>query len=248
VKVAHPLPKPYADDPHATRQIRYRVRLEGGDPAVVFVSGPSQQVHSIDPHTAEVTVYAIRPRESGGNPDARPDPPTDDDLRPNNLIQCDDARVVAMAQKGAAEDGAGASRDPWQTALRLESYVHRLIVKKDFSQAFATAAEVAEHPEGDCTEHAVLLAALCRAQKIPARVAIGLVYLAGRDVFAYHMWTAVYVDGRWTAIDATLAKGGIGAAHLELAHSNLQGASAYSAFLPVIQVAGRLSIDVEEAR
>jgi hypothetical protein len=248
VKVARPLPKPYADDPHATRQIRYRVCLEGGDPAAVFVAGPSQQVRSIDPHTAEVTVYAIRPGLGGGNAGARQDPPTDGDLAPNNLIQSDDAKVVALAQQAVAQEGANPQHDPWQTAVRLEGYVHRLIVKKDFSQAFATAAEVAEHPEGDCTEHAVLLAALCRAQKIPARVAIGLVYLAGQDTFAYHMWTEVYVDRRWTAIDATLARGGIGAAHLKLAHSNLQGASAYSAFLPVLKVAGRLSIDVEEAR
>jgi hypothetical protein len=241
VKVDRPLPERYAADPHATRQIRYRTRLEGGDPAAVFVAGDSQQVRAIDPHTAEITVYAIRPGQSGGNPEAREDRPSDDDLQPNNLIQSDDARVVAMAKEAAGEE-----HDPWQTALRLERYVHRLIKKKDFSQAFATAAEVAEHPEGDCTEHAVLLAALCRARKIPARVAIGLVYLAGQQCLAYHMWTEVYIDKRWIPIDATLAKGGIGAGHLKLAHTNLKGASAYSAFLPVIKVAGRLKIEVEE--
>jgi transglutaminase-like putative cysteine protease len=198
-------------------------------------------VRSIDAHTAEITVYAIRPGQHGGNPSAGEDRPTDDDLRHNNLIQSDDAKVVALAKEAAGEQ-----HDPWQTALRLERYVNRLITKKDFSQAFATAAEVAEHPEGDCTEHAVLLAALCRAEKIPARVAIGLVYMAGQHSLAYHMWTEVYLDKRWIPIDATLARGGIGAAHLKLAHTNLQGASAYSAFLPVIKVAGRLKIAVDE--
>ena len=51
------------------------------------------------------------------------------------------------------------------------------------------------------------------------------------------MWTEVYIDKRWIPIDGTLALGGIGAGHLEIAHTNLQGASAYSAFLPVVQVA-----------
>jgi hypothetical protein len=241
IKLDRPLPERYAADPHATRQIRYLARLEGGDPAAAFDSGPSQQVRSIDPHTAEVTVYAIRPGQPGGNPDARDDPPSDDDLRPNNLIQSDDARVVTMAH-----EAAGGLHDPWQTAVRLEGYVNRLIKKKDFSQAFATAAEVAENPEGDCTEHAVLLAALCRAEKIPARVAIGLVCLGGQNSLAYHMWTEVYVDKRWIPIDATLARGGIGAAHLKLAHTNLQGASAYSAFLPVMKVAGRLRIEIQQ--
>jgi len=39
--------------------------------------------------------------------------------------------------------------------------------------------------------------------------------------------------------------GGIGAAHLKLGDSNLKGAFAYTAFLPVIQVLGRLSINIE---
>jgi transglutaminase-like putative cysteine protease len=61
------------------------------------------------------------------------------------------------------------------------------------------------------------------------------------------MWTEVYVDGRWIPVDGTLAQGGIGAGHLEIAHSNLKGASAYSAFLPVVQVLGRLSIKIIDA-
>ena len=66
--------------------------------------------------------------------------------------------------------------------------------------------------------------------------------------FLFHMWTEVYVQRRWTPIDATLARGGIGAAHLEIAHSNLQGGSAFSAFLPVAQVIGRgLKVEVLEA-
>jgi hypothetical protein len=236
VKIARPL-----RDAHRTQRIRYRVQLTGDDPAKVFVSGASQRVNSLDAHTAEVTVYAIRPGQSGGNPDAPDDPPGEEDRQPNNLIQSDNAKIVAMARKAA-----GTQQDPWKVAVALEGYVSRLIAKKDFSRAFATAAEVAENPAGDCTEHAVLLAALARARGIPARTAMGLVYMQGKQSFGYHMWDEVYVEGRWVPIDATLGQGGIGAAHLELAHSSLKGASAYSSFLPVIQVIGRLKIEVLE--
>jgi hypothetical protein len=236
VKLDRPLP-----DAHHTQRVRYRVQLEGDDPAKMFVSGPSQRIKSIDAHTAEVTVYATGPGKPEGNPDAPDDPPSDDDRRPNNLIQSDNAKIVAMARKAA-----GADQDPWRTAVALERYVNQLITKKDFSQAFATAAEVAENPVGDCTEHAVLLAALARARGIPTRAAMGLVYMQGKQAFGYHMWDEVYVGGRWIPIDATLGQGGIGAAHLELAHSSLKGASAYSSFLPVIQVIGRLKIEVLE--
>ena len=133
-------------------------------------------------------------------------------------------------------------------ACRLEKLVRDKMQAQDFSQAFATAAEVAETLQGDCTEHAVLLAALCRTREIPARVAMGLVYYPQERGFAYHMWNEVWMEDRWVPLDATLGRGGIGAAHLKLGDSNLHGAEAYTAFLPVFQVLGRLSIEIEQMR
>ena len=150
-----------------------------------------------------------------------------------------------MADAKKAVDG---ETDPWRAAVALERYVDREVKDKNLTQAFATAAEVAKSREGDCTEHAVFLAALCRARGIPARVAIGLVYMQGAGAFGYHMWTEAYIDRRWIPIDATLAQGGIGAGHLEIAHTNLKGASAYSAFLPVVQILGRLKIEIVDAK
>lgn len=249
VEVDRPL-----DHPHDTKRVRYRLHLDGTDPAQVFLSGPSQEVRSIDPHTAEVTVYAVRPGETPKSPNPKipkslnPEKPTAADLASNSLIQSDNPQIVAAARKVAA-DPANA-KDPWQLAVALERYVHQRITSADYSQAFDTAAEVMETGQGDCTEHAVLLAALARACGVPARVAIGLVYTeqTGRPAFAYHMWNELYVGGRWIPMDATLGRGGIGAAHLKLAASDLEGASAFSSFLPVAQVAGRLRIEIKEVQ
>ncbi|MEN6406211.1 MAG: transglutaminase domain-containing protein [Thermoguttaceae bacterium] len=236
-----PLDRPLKDA-HHTRRVRYLVQLDNGDPARSLAVGPSQAVRSIDAHTAEVTVYSVRPgRRFEGNDAAADDRPTDDDLTPNNYIESDDPQIVADAKAVA-----GDRRDPWTVAVALERFVHDSIRRKDFSQAFATAAEVARSHEGDCTEHAVLLAALCRACGIPARVAFGLVYMEGGQAFGYHMWTEVYIDRRWIPIDGTLALGGIGAAHLKIAHTNLKGASAYSAMLPVVKMLGHLKIRVTD--
>ncbi|MGO8753009.1 MAG: transglutaminase domain-containing protein [Thermoguttaceae bacterium] len=232
VPVSRPLTQP-----HATRRIRYRVHLDGADPATVFPSGPSQQVKSLDPHTAEITVYAIRPGDRFGNAGAAADPPTAADREPNNLIQSDDAAIVA-----AAEKAAGGKKDAWEVVRALESFVYGVITEKDYTQAFDSAADVIRSHRGDCTEHAVLLAALARARGIPARTAIGMVYQ--HQAFLYHMWAEVYLDGRWIPVDGTLARGGIGAAHLKLAHSSLVGASAYSAILPVAKVAGNLKVEI----
>jgi len=224
-------------NPHQTRRVRYRVHLDGGDPAGVFPTGATQALRSLDAETAELTVWAIRPGRKDGNPDAPADPPADDDRRPNTFIQSDDPIIQAEAEKAA-----GDAKDPWATACALERYVHREIERKDYTQAFATASEVAKTRQGDCTEHAVFLAALARARGIPARVAVGLVYAEGEQAFLYHMWTEVYVEGRWIPLDGTLARGGIGAAHLKIAESSLK--SAFGAFLQVMQAAGRLRIEV----
>jgi hypothetical protein len=235
VRLARPIPKA-----HETSRIRYRVTLSGGDPAAAFVSGPSQQVKARDPHTAEITVYALRPGRTG-NPNAREGPPTAEDLGANTMIQSDDPRVIAHARQAAGEE-----TDPWKTAVLLERYVHRAMRGASFSLGFATAAEVAENLHGDCTEYAVFLAALCRARKIPARVALGLVYVEADQALAFHMWNEVYVDKQWIPLDATLGRGGIGAAHLKIAHSNLHGGAAHTAAMPVLEIVNRLSVAVEE--
>ncbi len=227
--------------PHATRQIRYLLELDDADPAKVFPSGSSQAVKSLGGHKAEVTVYAVRP-DQPGNPNAPDDPPSEEDRQANNMVQSDNPAIVALARQVVP-----AENDPWQVAVALEKFVRGYIVSSDYSQAFATAAQVAESRKGDCTEHAVLLAALARARGIPARVAIGLVYTeqTGRPAFGYHMWDEVYIGNRWIPLDATLGRGGIGAAHLQLAHTNLGTASTFTSFLPVAQVAGRLRMKIE---
>lgn len=232
VKVAKPL-----EDAHGSKRARYRVELIGGDPASVFESAPGQQVKSTGPNTAEITVEALRPETPLAEQEISK--PTGADLEPNRFIQSDDPKIIAMAR-----EAAGNEQDPWKVATALERYVHDAVEEKNYSTAFASASEVAESREGDCTEHAVLLAALLRSLKMPARLAIGLVYAPSEQGFAFHLWTEVYLNGRWLPLDGTLGRGGIGAAHLKLADSSLAGDNAYASFLPVAQVLGRLKIEV----
>ena len=70
--------------------------------------------------------------------------------------------------------------------------------------AVPDALSTLENRMGDCNEHAMLLAAMARAAKIPTRVEAGLVYLKGR--FFYHAWNLVYL-GRWVSVDALFGQG-----------------------------------------
>jgi hypothetical protein len=102
---------------------------------------------------------------------------------------------------------------------RIETFVRGFIRKKNLDVGYASALEVARKPEGDCTEHAVLVAALGRALGIATRVVDGLAYtpgFAGKDqVFVPHAWAQAFVDGRWQSFDAALL--GFDAGHIALA-------------------------------
>ncbi|MGD9722457.1 MAG: transglutaminase family protein [Pirellulales bacterium] len=226
---------------HQANELHYQVELAEGDPAKIFASGPTQSVRSTGPHTAEITVRALSPAAAASSTPAaaRPD---ERYTAANSVLQVADPEIQKMA--AAAR---GAETDPVKIALALEKYVHDALSINDFTQAFSSAAEVAKSRTGDCTEHAVLLAALARAAGIPSRVAIGLVYVERAHGFGYHMWTEVYLNGQWVPLDATLGQGGIGAAHLKLVDSSLDGTTAYSAFLPVAQVVGQLQIKALDA-
>jgi transglutaminase-like putative cysteine protease len=103
----------------------------------------------------------------------------------------------------AGEATAGAS-SPAEEALLLERAVYREIRIVDLRTAMATASQTLRDRTGDCTEHAVLLAACCRARGIPSRLVAGLIPIDGRMLF--HLWTEVYL-GEWIGLDATLGQG-----------------------------------------
>jgi transglutaminase-like putative cysteine protease len=88
---------------------------------------------------------------------------------------------------------------------------------------------------GDCNEHAMLLAAMARAAKIPARVEAGLVYLKGR--FYYHAWNLVYL-GRWVSVDALFGQLPADVTHVRLVTGSQQQQ------LDLIGLIGKIKIDV----
>jgi transglutaminase/protease-like cytokinesis protein 3 len=120
---------------------------------------------------------------------------------------------------------------------------------KNFSTGLATASEVAREMQGDCTEHAVLLAAMLRAKEIPSRVVVGLVYSDRHSAFAGHMWTEAFLDGQWVPLDATMGRGGIGAAHVKVTDSSLDedAPTPVAAFIPMMHLLGQMSIEVVSA-
>lgn len=229
---------PGVDDPHATRDVRYQVRMSRGDPSDLFATDPWQTVRPQDPTSCVIQVVAGRPNTSESI-EPPPDPP-ENFLRPEAYIESDDPVVQELAQQVPL-----AATDGWALAVALERLVHDRVTATDLSQALSTAAEVARSRRGDCTEHAVLLAAVCRAKGLPARLVTGLVYSGREKGFAYHMWDEVWIRGTWFPLDATLGRGGIGGAHLKIGTAGgEQGAMLTNAVLPVVEAIGAIKIEV----
>jgi hypothetical protein len=90
------------------------------------------------------------------------------------------------------------------TDSELARFVAGWIEKKSMRRMIDTASTVAARREGDCTEHAVLLAAVARLFGRPSRVVLGiaLVPAEGRVLALGHAWAELH-DGRgWRVADA----------------------------------------------
>jgi hypothetical protein len=187
-----------------SRPMQYRLRSLDEGP--LELPGTAEQ--AVEPGD-DVWTVVVRP---GRSRDDEP-PPAEAFTRPNRWIESDAPEIVALA--ASAAEG---SDDPQETMLRLERAVRRHIEVKSLRVGYASALESYRRREGDCTEHALLLAALGRARGIPTRVATGLVHADNfggqRNVFVPHAWTQAWIGGRWVGFDA--AQEGFGSGHIQL--------------------------------
>ena len=169
-------------------------------------------------------------------------------LAASPMIDGTDPVIVAIAAKTVAD----APPDARVRAERLRSATWTHLERKNLASALASASEAARSRSGDCTEHAVLLAALLRSQGMPARVVAGLVWcdqFAGeREVFGWHLWTQALLDGRWVDLDATLPPGGpsFHAGHVALATTALADPAADASWAALVAALGNIRIEVLE--
>jgi transglutaminase-like putative cysteine protease len=228
-------------NPTNVRAIRYRIELPGDDLSQLIpndrrqtltTEGPAKSTGVLEVRTAGPEAGAA---ETGDLPAQF--------LRPNAMVTSDDEQVRALARSAV-----GSAKDAWDKAVKIEHFVFERLKDKNFATTFAPASEVARSLSGDCTEHSVLAAAMCRAVGVPARVAIGLVYAENLGGFGFHMWHEVYVNGRWVALDSSFDESSVDATHIKLSDTSLDGVAPFEAFLPIVRVMGKLAIKPIDVR
>jgi hypothetical protein len=142
---------------------------------------------------------------------------------PTAMVDSDDEEIKALAKLITSRLSAAHAKDPFARAQALRAGARQHITHSTLATGFASASETVRSQEGDCTEHAMLLAALLRADGIPSRVCTGVVYSESSSVQAsadphqkmgggttqaaslvWHMWSQALIDGAWHDLDATL--------------------------------------------
>ena len=214
------------DEPRDVRRLRLRVR---GLEAAAF---PRGDLDGGAQRTDGDVVELIDPRQMTAE---RADPDVARYLAAEPFIESDAPEIRAEAD--AAVRGIEGDR---ARAERLTRYVNALLDKKP-TVSLPSAREVLRTKVGDCNEHTALYVAMARAVGLPARIAVGLVFVHG--AFYYHAWPEVYVDraagrGLWLPVDPTLNQFPADATHLRLTRGGLDK---QAAILPLI---GHLAIDV----
>jgi len=118
-----------------------------------------------------------------------------DFLGPTPFIQSKNQKIMETVDKIISP-----SDSPLVKAQKLTAWIYENIKKRPVLSV-PNALETLEKKMGDCNEHAVLLAAFCRAAGIPAQVEAGLVFMKGS--FYYHAWNVIYL-GKWITVDALM--------------------------------------------
>lgn len=87
----------------------------------------------------------------------------------------------------------------------MEASVGSFIRDKSPRYGFSSVAEILDTRAGDCTEHALLLAALLRRAGLASRLAYG--FLLTESGFIGHAWTEAYAGERWVWLDPSFPGG-----------------------------------------
>lgn len=138
----------------------------------------------------------------------------------------------------------GKEKGLFRAAQRINRFVFTHIRNKSLAKAYATAIEALESREGDCTEHAVLFSALAKIAGIPTRLATGLVYVPGQNVFGYHEWVEIWTGDRWHPMDPTFGQDVADPTHIKLTVGLSDADGLYEAGVVAATLIGDLELEV----
>jgi hypothetical protein len=220
--------------PYQSTKLRYRISVRDEiDLKDLFISDDHQTARVVE-GKIELTVAPPRSGSEAGKNKAKPE-----ELAPSFYLDHDDDRVKQVAKRAAGDE-----TDSWKKAQKIERFV-RTFLRNDNTAELVPVSKIVRDARGDCRHHAFLTTALLRANGLPARTAIGLLYVhRGTPVFGFHMWSEVLIDGRWRGLDSTLGNGGVSAAHVKVTDHHWFNVVSMEPLLPAQKVVGKVRFEL----
>jgi len=239
IKVRSPI------DRRAARQVDYLLRLRDRNVQMPLLPPTGMQKPTVVPDDAvRLTVSRQDHERLRKTPSRTHGKQYREYLTPNPIINSDDPAVQKMAQ-----EARGQAKLPYETADNLRKHVTDVIKDKNLNVGFASASEVCRNREGDCSEHAVLLAALGRACDLPSRVVTGMVYVpvfgGDTDIFGFHMWTQFLIGDTWVDFDAAQGESDCNPTHIAFSVASLHDGGLGQVVFGLVNVIGNLELTVE---
>ena len=139
-------------------------------------------------------------------------------LKATPVIDCESDSV-----KGTAQSLTQGRERTVEKAQRLFYFVRDEIKYNPYAPLFPIQASATlKRESGFCVQKAILLTALCRAIRIPSRLGFAdirnhiipekLARLVGNNLFVYHGYAELYIEGEWTKATPTF--------ELKMCHEN----------------------------
>ncbi|MDD5167192.1 MAG: transglutaminase-like domain-containing protein [Syntrophales bacterium] len=153
-------------------------------------------------------------------------------LKSTPFVQADHPQIRAALMKIVSPKDSPGTR-----MRKIVDWVNLSLLKQPVLSV-SNAVETLAQRKGDCTEHAVLVAALGRAAGIPTSIETGLVYQRGR--FYYHAWNVFWIDewDGWITADAVFGQVPADVTHIRLVRGEAQEQ------LDLVGILGRIKLEV----
>ena len=228
------------EDFSSVKSITYHISPITETADFTIPSNDNQKVQQLENGKVTLTVEPVAAPAGVGFPYQGEDKTIMEATKPTRFLESDHKQIIKLARRAV-----GQTKDAAEAVRRIEAFVAEHIENKSLSIGYASAAEVADSRQGDCSEFAVLTAAMCRAVGIPAQIVAGIAYVddfAGHQGFGGHAWTQAYVGTKWVGLDAAFkssGRGGYDAGHIALAAGNGEPAN----FFNLATTLGQFKID-----
>lgn len=227
--------------PGVADRIRYRIRLRDGRPlkGLVLLDARQSLVKALSPSE---WILENRLATTEGSAVAAPD-----SLAPylasNGYLILEDSLLHTSAVVAA-----GPSPDPGAQAASIRKWVTDGFRFQLGAVLFGNSRAVLRDMTGDCSEAAILSAALLRARGIPSRVALGFASV-GRGVFIGHAWTEAWLgpDRGWVGVDAALGQYPASVERVKLAALDGRGDMRIAATNLMLAALSNLDIEITKA-